>query len=738
MSLQKENAASARLLHITDTHLSVSGTHFPWDDHGKVTIEALNWDGPTREELYDKALGRIAEHLTDHGQKLGAVVFSGDALSRGPSGGDQVLLEALLRHLRPFGIEPPRIVAVPGNHDIQRGTTPSTEARYDGFIKTWRNAGCVTPWLDGVDKKGEADLHKHVLIGEGGLWAIVALNSCNWSQTSALTDDLRARWDTIPGLLSAEPELQKKFKQELDKLRYYDMARVSEHQFEVLRLLCRQLNDAVGSTGQLRILVMHHHLRAPDHTEEVKQFSDVTNLERLRTFIAQQNIAVVMHGHKHVARKHFDHIEVRTGKPLHRVLMLSGGSTSPQSHLQAMNLVSVSGLPWVPHVKTTSVPLPRDGLDHDFEEDDANGRLWPYAEMSSGAPVVVQGHDYNQVYERAKLAAAAMRSDPAPLIVHLDLANSEQIRQLPDSYPRTTEHFNAGNGTVDESAEWLSQLVDWWQTSTSQMRSRVPYRHGERLKRFAQNINQLEQAKKELEANGRTTRALALLIDPAIDFVAKVGGRKTEFASFVLVQFRLRSDDRDSHLDCIAYYRAQEISKWWPVNVAELRHIQLSVAGKKWKCGRITTIAAEARFEKAPPSDVAVPIIDRWVDQAPHKLFIVAHAMLAGGAANDQQKTVATEWLRCLKQLAETAKEEDGARTGVTIEGPSRVAEYLKSVGNKDSSTGNHAKCLEELVRVGKWVLTAGDNERGDAVLSLQAALQTAIEQGSALLKSLP
>ncbi len=740
MSLPKENAASARVLHITDTHLSIKGTAYDRHDHGKVTAAPLKLGERTREEVYDDAFKRVVKHLKDEKQCLDAVVFSGDALARGPSGGDGWLLERLLKHFRSYGITGPRIVAVPGNHDIPRGTSPGTPERYKDFIATWRSADCVTPWLDGVDDKNWVNLSKHVLLGPDSQWAIFALNSSNWSQTSALSEKLEAEWDSIPERITHDGKLQAEFAEELRKLRYFDMARFSDDQCDVLKEMTDRLDVEATPAGQLRIFVMHHHLRSPDMTEELKAFSDITNLERLRQMIAEQRVSILMHGHKHVARKHFDYIEAEPGKAPHRVLMLSGGSASPHADKDAMSIVELSGLPWVPEVATIPVALPVPGVKTKFEVDDTNGRLWPFAGAGDGAPIVVRGTDYNQVYERAMAAARLMSGAPAPLIVHLDLEADEQLRRLPDRYPDMAEHWDAEDGVTNVSADWLNELVQWWQQPTSQMQSRVPYRHGERLRRFSKNIDQLKRAKEELEKKPQTTRALAFLVDPAIDFAPREDNLKTEFASFCLVQFRLRTHNGQLYLDCVAYYRVQEIAKWWPVNAAELRFIQDWMAkdreGEKWNFGRITTIAAEARVEEAPPSDVAVPIIDRWLDQAPQKLFLVAHSMLSGGPKSVEEKAVASDWLRCLKQLQELAKNATPSRVVVAIEGPNQVAAFLGSVsGEGREKTQEHAETLVELGRGGDLLQAAAPKKFRTALGQFTKALRRAVDEGEKLLR---
>ena len=166
----------ARFLHITDTHLVPTGSPFERDDR-KVNPEL---ETQTREESFALALERLAGRLAASGEKLDGVIFSGDALSRGQAGGDKLLLELILMYLGPHGITPARVVAVPGNHDVPRGASAGSDARYRDFVSAWRDRGCITPWLDDIDPP-RPDLSKHILLGPSNEWAVIAVNSSNWS-----------------------------------------------------------------------------------------------------------------------------------------------------------------------------------------------------------------------------------------------------------------------------------------------------------------------------------------------------------------------------------------------------------------------------------------------------------------------------------------------------------------------------------------------------------------------------
>ena len=687
-----------RFLHITDTHLKPTGSEFKRDDR-KVDAKL---EGQSREKAVEDTLARLAEGLKDAGQRLDGVIFCGDALSAGEPGGDALLLALLLKYLGPHGIDASRIVAVPGNHDVPMGTLPGSAARYADFIKVWRDGGCITPWLDSIDV-GKSDLSKHALIGPNGEWIVLAINSCNWSHTDVVPKGLAAIWDSIPGeMAKGNPDLEKELRKELGKLARYDMARVSPEQMEAMRTMLRSASGAT-SGRQLRMMALHHHLRVPSHREEVKPFADMINLEQVRTFIAQQNIQVLLHGHKHEGRLHFDFIEKANKSVPHRVLMVSGATFDSTSYQDAMRVVEIKGLPWAPALRTEAHPVPRGGLDEAATTSPFT-RLWSPIDTSLSAPVVIQGSNFDEVYARIQ-ALPEEELKERPLVVQLELSEFSAVRRLPDTYPTHLE-------TIDAKTEWLDQLVKWWQLPQSQLRDRIPYIHGTRLQRYGSNIDQVKRVRELLRA-GQTSRAIAVLIDPAVDF--KEGEGRPEFASFCLVQFLRRQAGRDSFVDCVAYYRAQEMVKWWPINVAELHWLLMEIAPPIGaKAGRITTITSVPRVIARAPTHVAMPSVDRWLDQAPEKFFVLASALLRGEASTDSERKALDEWVATFKELAVAAVDiaPDGGPV-VAIDGPRHLARYLKSgTGPNAAACSSLAKTLEEIARMGSESPRAADVER--------------------------
>jgi thymidylate synthase len=687
-----------RFLHITDTHLKPVGSAFSPDDR-KVDAKL---EEQSREKAVEDTLARLSEGLKEAGQCLDGVIFCGDALSAGQPGGDELLFKLLLKHLGPHGIEANRIVAVPGNHDVPMGALPGSTDRYTDFIKVWRNAGCKTPWLDGVDAS-KYDLSSHALIGPDNEWMVLAINSCNWSHTDAVPKGLAKLWDSIPGMLAkGDAGLEKELRQELDKLARYDMARVSPAQMEAMRIMLRSAPTA-KSGRQLRMMALHHHLRVPSHREEVKPFADMVNLEQVRTFIAQQTIQVLLHGHKHEERLHFDFIEEPMKPTLHRVLMVAGATFDSTRYQDAMRVVEISGLPWAPALQTKAHAVPRGGMET-WSTNSPLKRLWDPIEAPLGAPVVIQGSNFDEVYARVQ-ALSEDELKERTLVVQLDLSDFSAVQRLPDTYPT---HLT----TVEARAEWLDQLVNWWQLPQSQLQDRIPYIHGNRLRRYGSNIDQVKRVR-ELLSSGQTSRAIAVLIDPTADF--KEGNCRPEFASFCLVQFLKRAAGRSMYVDCVAYYRAQEMVKWWPINVAELHWLLTQIAPPIGATpGRITTVTPVPRVIARAPTHVAMPSVDRWLDQSPEKFFVLATALLNGRASSDPERKALDEWVATFKELAVAAVDiaPDGGPV-VAIEGPLRLARYLKSGSGPNAEVcGLLAKTLEEVARMGSEPPPATEVER--------------------------
>jgi len=116
------------------------------------------------------------------------------------------------------------------------------------------------------------------------------------------------------------------------------------------------------------------------------------------------------------------------------------------------------------------------------------------------------------------------------------------------------------------------------------------------------------------------------------------------------------------------------------VNIAELRSLQTEIASELGiKCGRITTIAADARTIAKSPTQVAMPIIDRWLDQVPDRLHLLADALVHRSVRTDSQRRAVAEWRQALVELKSATKEFNNDGVPIAIEGLRMLAAYVNA-----------------------------------------------------------
>jgi 3',5'-cyclic AMP phosphodiesterase CpdA len=664
-------ADSTTFLHITDPHFSGDGTPFSRDDH-KVVIDGI--PSHTRETVFDHSFGRLADRLEAEGKRLDGLIFSGDAQVGGTEGGHRVLFNMVLKHFARVGISPLNIVAVPGNHDVDRNFPPSTAGRYRQFAEVWRNEGCVVPWLDSDDEPGGT---RHCLTDEDSNWAVFAINSSNWCHAAAvLPPPLGEVWSRLPELAApGDPKVAAKIRDQLDRLARFDMARLSDKQLERFKQeVDRSPKPSRGP--QLRIAVLHHHLQAPSMSEEIKPFANISNLEQVRAALRDRGIDIVIHGHKHEAFVLQERFQAADGTPGRPLMTISGATIEQGREEDAMRLITLSGLPYNAQVRIEAIGLTRPGVD--LAQGRVVERCLPPEVPIAGIPAVIHGSDIDEVYARATAAAEGPAANGI-LIVHLDLPEERTRLPLPGDYPF------GGSVHGEDRERWLNELVDWWQRDRSGLEHRMPFVHGGRLRRYGGKFDQIERIKSIL-ADKASTRALAVLVDPLRDFTKD--GKDEQFASFSLVEFKRRELGTNHYaIDAVAFYRAQEFARWWPINVAELRHLQFDVChdlGSRFMPGRITTIAADARTQSRTPTQVAMPIVDRWLDQAPQKLHALANAIAEAGPRTDEERAALIGWEQCLRELEAVTQDFNPDGVPVPVEGLEVLAIFLDAADRED------------------------------------------------------
>lgn len=690
-----------RFLHITDSHLSESDVYKSIDK--KVDFPGVEL--PSRREVLRETLRSFAKSLRNQGHCIDAVLCSGDATLRGNESGQKELRSILLEELAEVGVSASNLVVTPGNHDVVKGELPGTPSKYSLFMDTWMGKGSVIPFLDGVHDESKLNYQEHFLKSKCGTWAVFPINSANWSQISPARDPKNK--DLVRLREFIEESNNEALIRAFEKISTYDAARVSDRQLTVLQDLVKHAGNV-----QLRIAVIHHHLLPVDGREELKPFADFTNLGTLRQVLRELGFHVIVHGHKHTKTAYYDHIysdQGAVGKS-HRVLAISGGTFGDSSMWvnNIFQIIEIDDYPHAPICSIRSIKPIETGRSLSVNPAERYP-LWDSGDSERG-PLALYGESMDDIYRRA--LQAVQEYPDRTLICTVDMPVSEVI-PFPSSYPHLAD--------AGEKKLWFQETVRWWQLPSSRSDSRLPYIHGARLRRFGGWFDQIDRIIRLLKEKRPTSRAIALIVDPARDFQ---DGR--HFASFCFIQFCVREE---GVLDCIGYYRVQEFNYWWPVNVAELRHLQVEIADKvKLRLGRVTTITPYPRLSEdiRQPTRVAVPIIDQWADSHPKRIAMMALATVTGETTSHGEGH--TLWKKCLDDIGQAATSFHNDGVPIAVEGLELLYDWILAAGGSTEINAH----IESLIKVNRGF--AGSENTPDKFDNWRLQVTKLVEQLNILL----
>jgi hypothetical protein len=591
------------ILHLSDLHL---GDADVWERKTDDKVGLVPQDENTRLAVIKTSLKAVKRYLDGKGEELQAVVVSGDITSRHDANGFE-RFGTLLDEVKLAPLE--SVVAVPGNHDVDWQSEPGTGEKYQLFLQHTRNMGMRTPLCDGVDFPGDpADSDAQpVLVLEDCL--LVAINSANWCGVK-LGGSRRKR-------------------------EVYDVARVSESQLD-------RLTDTLrghDTSGLVRIAVLHHHLLPVTEDEEVKHFESFTNLARLRGWLRQHRFHAVLHGHKHRPALTWDHIYDlgHHEKPPQRVLVVS--APTPTSWGEPVCRLIRTGessgrrlVAYAPHVVVATVQAERH--ERPIEPEGLSVQLDPGSPDHPGF-VAIDAPTADAAYERL---AHELEAHPGKLLnVTCVVRDAESAERLPTNF----------TGEIARPETWLTDVVAWWQQAAPELvaAGEAPFNHGERLYVAGGGDGALDRAATRLGS----TKATVLLVREG---ELRAGG---DAPAFVAVQLVRATDADGDRLDCVGYFRKQDLALWWPVNVAELRAIQEYVldlpAAKRLRAGRLVTIATEAIHDDVLPQ-LAGTLVDRFVDLRPERLMEMAYG--AAHASAEEHDEVLKVWTAVLRDIGGT------------------------------------------------------------------------------------
>jgi 3',5'-cyclic AMP phosphodiesterase CpdA len=700
----------ALILHVADLHLVAPSASLTLDDH-KVSLVSPG-SRITHHDTLKLTLQRLGELLVNSGRALDAIVATGDVADKNNEGGYSAFQE-LIEALGPVKPSNDRILVLPGNHDIVSGLSPGDAKRYEKFLKYIRAEGYVTPWLSGIDRMpaSKAEARRHIVQLDDV--QIIPIDTAGYSQVRLDVGISDSSWKKLEDALVGNPEEMRN----LQRLRIADAARVSEDQLEAVRRIVK----LVTPSGKipLRIAAIHHHLLPVSAKEEIKPFESLTNLGLVRQFLRDQEIAIVLHGHKHTAFTYVDYISSYENSPSRPcpVRVISGASATAldldrDDLFRLLEIQINAGI-----VELSRVGAAMSGMELAIGSAETLTFARMRAAQVSGTDgcLIVEGDLVSDVYPL--LVAAVENRGPEAEHVLCRVGSSPQLDQIAPLYPVVFPTTGPMDGETEpgiaaaKHLEQFTDIVHWWQyPSLPQGPFDQPtFTHGSRIKRYEGHLDQIATVVSALSTDPKTSRGIVVLLNPPAD---RISERDVPFPSFCLVQFKVRkSNDGPPALDCTAYFRKQEVRFWWLVNLAELSELQREICAalaqrrgtpelKKIRPGSITTIAVRAHAGQSAPK-VQVPLVDRYYSLERERLVGMINSLVWNGMPNRQKHT--NEWLRLFAEL-QPPENPDPDGLAVALNG----IEYLMDEISRHLGSGSpQAGSLQELHHALEQLLNA-------------------------------
>ena len=710
----------ARILHISDAHLPDGAK--PADD---IKDSRLVYDDEPRTRL-DRVKQSLTEYVQSRGSgpKVTTLVVSGDFTSKGDPDANAALVE-LVELLGPaLGDECP-LVIVPGNHDVARGKRGSED--YYSFEIAGHRLRLVLPFC-GPDSEPEQAYwidREHAVL-------FVAVNSSEYSGADRKIDEVKASLERLAEGASdgtrPDYETLTKFLAEASNV---DATRLTKDQIDflatVMRLAEAEWKELKDGRDLLRIAVLHHHLLPVTPREELKPYESIVNLAQVRQFLAVNRIDLALHGHKHRFFYYYDYVPdlLAPERPYHRVLVVSAPSLlGDLADGPAFLEIEASAL------RPPTIEIVPYGLGHGAfplrRFPAITKRLYDHGDTAArggGFPVGIEADSVTEAHGRMLDTLRSQGSEASNFWCHVgdvgkdwgklvgELAGlfAQQEKEMFDDTP----HEARPSRQPADPADRFRQIVDWWQMDNNGPSVGFRFTHGSRVRNHSQAVDQLAAAKRRLRGGSMTTKAVVNLLDPPRDLAPK-----GNFPSFCLLQFIVREEEGGRVLDCIAYFRKQEIRQWWLVNFAEivkmrnevLNSVSTGEAGLRPGC--VTTIAGRAKVADVPPQ-VSVPAIDRDAasDEGRARISNMVYALASGdrGVRGSGVK----EWRLYFNDLR-PPQEYDADGIPVAVPGLQFLKALLKSLGEQKPSWERLRNMIGELANGNKSFLSETASEEAN------------------------
>ena len=446
---------------------------------------------------------------------------------------------------------------------------------------------------------------------------------------------------------------------------------------------------------------------------------------------------MVLHGHKHVGLTYWDHVydleKTEVGED-HRILVISASTlrtVEDRRREEVARLLELSTATDATSVRVAAVPV-IDAGDHKAYSTFTWRRysLWNRESipMREGAkPTVIAAPTVSAVYSRLMdIYQAELGNQVDASISNLvcQIEDASTAKRLPVGYPAIEDKSG------EEQQEWFENMIKTWQGTED-----LPpggFAHGKRM-----GTQQITRAVTALRNPSRLEgRAVVSVFDPTIDDISK---DQFMFPAFCLIQLiRRPSVSDDDPIDCLGFFRKQEMKYWWPINMGELADIQARVVSQLSgvRPGTITTFTSIAHVGRVVPN-VAIPRLDLdYYDLKKRiELWDMAYALVWAGMPEREKQ--ARRWRALLPELTPTTEFSTGG-TPVPNKGLRFLCEQVENLARHrpDDPVEKVRQELSSILRSNDAyrdrVKAAGHNERNysdylDGLASDRKALERAL-----------
>ncbi len=644
-----------KVLHVSDLHYDSKEK-----TNGRVDAKVDIGISSSIEKEFFVTLTKYLSNIKENNEKINLFVISGDIINGWDRKAQMQFSQKFIKLIKQQGYDKKDIMVVPGNHDVKKGSSISSEERYLEFTESW--SGCSLPYLDGVYTSCD------ISIDEKNKIMFIPINTANWSQVNIdINESMKTLIDRID-----DPILQKEFRNQL----IYDAAFVSPEQISNLE---EEIKSIDGYENYMKVMVQHHHLVSVDDSIEVKEMGDILNSEDLKYFIKKYNIKVLLHGHKHVEKAFYEYLN-KNENP-YKLLISSASNITKSSFFQVLEFSNYN--------------LQISKYDRLGNSTKA-GEFIICDTIETNSTIVIEDNNITKLYNKVIAICENKANINKQFICNFNLDGyKEKEYPSPLMYPNDTKEQTRYKKEIEKH-------VDWWQQDRTMFED-IAELHGPRLKKYNGYINQLEYIYKQLKNSSTTTRTVAVLLEPAKDFHDKLN-----YPSFISCQFMIRVEGVHEYLDIVANFRKQEMRYWWALNIAELYKLIYEMNKKlnnKFTLGKITTISNNTIYAKEKAFGRSyVSSIDYYMDLDPANVMHQAHSIMCNKLTfNSIEELESTEFVKLLNEIFNDffefvkAKDNEDGNSRPRI-GIKKLAEFIKKAKNdKCDFQTNFYKALDVL-----------------------------------------